>query len=87
MQVLGPLCFRRPDVVTRLWRLSSHILSSSDAPPSSKQAALYVVTHAALPASCFVAPGAAVWLVAQECLFKLPQLTRCRLHSISLSCL
>lgn len=77
VQVLGPLCFRRPDVVTRVWRLASHILSAPNAPSDATAAALHAVRHAALPASCFMAPGAAVWLEAQMCLMNIPQLQRC----------
>ena len=80
MQVLGPMAFRRRDVLLRLWRVTTHQLRNLPAGTAGAAAARFVVQKVLFPATCLVSISTAEWAAAWAALSRFRQVERCRLY-------
>lgn len=80
MQALGTFLFRRPDLLASLWRIILHMLLTHGHHDTVAEDAIVAMRDCALPASMFLGSHTQVWLLAEQALFELPQLVRCKLY-------
>ena len=80
MQVLGPMAFRRRDLLAQLWRLCTHVFRTHE--PASKEytTAYFAVQKCILPATCLLPMQTYEWAVAWQALSLIRQVERCRLY-------
>jgi hypothetical protein len=79
-QVLGPMAFRRRDVITRLWRVVSHVLKTHAPGTPSHQAAFFSIQTCLLPATCLLPVQAFEWTLVWSAIADLRQVERFRLY-------
>jgi hypothetical protein len=80
IQVLGPMAFRRRDVLYRLWRICTHILRTQAATTLPYTSAVYAIQTSLFPSTCLLTIQTAEWTLVWNALSLFRQVERCRLY-------